>query len=285
MAGTVSGHMDWPSEAPVWAFNWTLVNGNSEAIAFKDVYFRGKKVFHKASLPMIRVKYSSSAGPYKDSLSVNNLKEPVKIYEHNQSGFRHLVVESYHKIVKYHLVNRWFFRDDGVILPQLHSAGIQHPSTHRHHVYWRFDFDIDGEAANNLPLQHFPDQSTNWGYGAGWRPLKGEGFITDYPGSGRECALLNKETYRGYKIARGPNDADSDAFSPFDGAALVYHGAEDLKGLLGTPEDDGLYAQMSGENVDGADVVFWYIAHLHHHYPSPESEWHVCGPILVPFGY
>lgn len=281
---SVSGRVAWPPEAPVWTFLWELVDGDTEAIAFRDIYFRGKKVLHKASLPMIRVHYNSGNGPYKDQLSIGNMQGPVKVYEHNQSGYRHLVVESYHKIGRYHLINRWFFRSDGLILPQLHSAGLQHPSTHQHHVYWRFDFDING-AGNDVFLRHFPNEATNWGYGPGWKPSGWENVIVDYVGSGRASAILDKSANLAYVIQRGPNDEEADAFSWYDGAAVVYHGSEDLRGKLGSASDDGLYQQVSGEPIDGADVVFWYIAHLHHHYPGPDGEWHVCGPLLWPVRY
>jgi hypothetical protein len=273
---SVSGWVSWPPEAPVWTLLWEVIDGDSEAIAFRDVFFRGKKVCHKASLPMIRVHYDSGAGPYKDPLSIGNMQGPVKVYEHNQSGFRHLVVESYHRIVRYHLVNRWFFRSDGLILPQLHSAGLQHPSTHQHHVYWRFDFDIDG-AANNLTLQHALT-STDWGYGPGWVPKRNE-ISTIHIGD-NVWAVLNKQSNLGYLIVRGQFDGASDWFSKLDVAVTAYHGVEDLKGRLGTPSDDEIW-----EHIDGQDAVFWYVAHLRHHYPGPEDEWHVCGPILQPFGY
>lgn len=97
----VSGRVSWPPEAPVWTFLWEMNDGDSEAIAFRDVHFRGKKVLHKGSVPMIRVHYESSDGPYKDQLGIGNMQGPVKVYEHNQSGFRHLVMESYHRIGRY----------------------------------------------------------------------------------------------------------------------------------------------------------------------------------------
>jgi hypothetical protein len=278
---SVSGRVSWPPAAPVWTFLWELVDGDTEAIAFRDVHFRGKKVCHKASMPMIRVRYDSGNGPYKDQLSIGNMQEPVKVYEHNQGGFRHLVVESYHRIGRYHLVNRWFFRSDGLILPQLHSAGLQHPSTHQHHVYWRFDFDIEG-SANNLALEYTPGESTNWGYGPGWRPMAGE-EVFFFPN--RSWAVLNKQTNRGYLINRGEFDGQPDNFSGYNGAAFLYRGTEDLRGRLGTSYDDQIYQHMTGERIDGADVVLWYIAHLHHHYHGPEFEWHVCGPLLWPLGY
>jgi hypothetical protein len=288
---SVSGQVSWPPEAPVWTFRWEVIDGDSEAIAFRDVQFRGRKVFHKASLPMIRVQYDSAHGPYKDSLSIRNMKGPVKVYEHLQSGFRHLVVESYHTgydLGRYRLVNRWMFRIDGLILPQLVSAGLQHPSTHRHHVYWRFDFDIAG-AANNLALEHPPTSSTNWGYGPGWRPIPGEqqtyGFSSATPWWPSAWAVINKPTVIGYMIEPGPRDGMADDFSNFVMSLNAYHGREDLKGRLGTPSDDQVWKHIDGESVDGQDVVFWYVAHLHHHYPGPEFEWHACGPLLWPFGY
>ncbi|MEV4840388.1 hypothetical protein AB0K05_38190 [Nonomuraea sp. NPDC049486] len=279
---SVSGRVSWPPEAPVWTFLWELVDGDTEAIAFRDVYFLGRKVFHKASLPMIRVRYDSGAGPYKDQLSIGNMQGPVKVFEHNQSGFRHLVVESYHTIGRYHLVNRWFFRYDGLILPQLHSAGLQHPSTHQHHVYWRFDFDVGG-ASNNLALEYTPGDSTNWGYGIGWRPITGEEAFWF---SNKRWAVINKQFPNvGYFINRGEFDGQADSFSQIEGAAVLYRGTEDLRGRLGSPIDDGIYQHVTGENIDGKDVVFWYVAHLNHHYHGPEFEWHVCGPLLWPHRY
>jgi Cu2+-containing amine oxidase len=278
---SVSGRVIWPPEAPIWTFVWEVIDGHSEAIAFRDVYFRGNKVFHKASLPMIRVHYDSGAGPYKDSLSIRNMQGPVKVYEHNQSGFRHLAVESYHKIGRYHLINRWFFRSDGIIMPQLHSAGLQHPSGHRHHVYWRFDFDIDG-AANNLTLVQ-TGGSVDFGYGPGWQPKPYEGLEVRASASG--YAVLNKHTNRRYLIELGPNDEPGDYFEIADMYVAAYHAEEDLKGRQGNALSAEMWQHVNGENIDGKDVVFWYIAHLHHHYPSPESDWHVCGPILRPSGY
>lgn len=278
---SVAARVNWPPEAPVWSFLWELVDGDSEAIAFRDVRFKGRKVLDKASLPMIRVRYDSGDGPYKDPLGIANMQGPVKVYEHVQSGFRHLVVESYHRIGRYHLVNRWFFRQDGLILPQLHSAGLQHNASHQHHVYWRFDFDIDG-AANNLALAHMTVWG-EWGYGPGWMPLRQEAWQTS--ASANSWAVLNKATNLGYLIDRGPNDKPSDAFEPADIYAVAYHGAEDMNGRLGNGYTAQIDTHINNENIDGKDLVLWYVSHLHHDYPGPEFEWHVCGPLLWPLRY
>ena len=280
------GRVSWPPEAPLWTFDWGVADyPDSEAIAFRNVFFRGKKVFHKASLPMIRVQYDSGDGPYKDSLSGNNMVGPVKVYDFTQFGHRFVVVESYHRIGRYHLLNRWFFRDDGIVQPQLHSAGLQHDSNHRHHVYWRFDFDIIG-ASDNLALRYSSLDGTNYGYGTGWRPIPIEASHYKVSDS-KVWAVLRKGGNLGYMLEPGEFDRWPDSFSRFDVWILAYHGAEDLSGRLGTPggEDDELWRHLNAENIDGQDVVLWYCAHLSHLASHGGDEWHVCGPILRPFGY
>ena len=276
------GRVSWPPEAPLWTFDWGVADyPDSEAIAFRNVFFRGKKVFHKASLPMIRVQYDSGDGPYKDSLSGNNMVGPVKVYDFTQFGHRFVVVESYHRIGRYHLLNRWFFRDDGIVQPQLHSAGLQHDSNHRHHVYWRFDFDIIG-ASDNLALEWSPG-GPDYGYGPGWRPVRFEEAILNF--TGHRMAVLRKGGNLGYMLDRGEFDGNADNFSIWDVWVVRYQGAEDLSGRLGTSYDDQIYQHVTGEVIDGQDVVLWYCAHLSHLASHGGDEWHVCGPILRSFGY
>lgn len=277
------GRVSWPPEAPVWTFLWEVAPGDSEGIAFRDVFFRGKKLFHKASLPMIRVKYDSGDGPYKDSLGASNMRD-FKIYEGTNPAFRFLVVESYHTIGRYRLTNRWIFRSDGIVLPQLYSAGLQHPSSHTHHVYWRFDFDING-AAQNLSLRQYPTSTTNWGYGPGWYPITYE--ATHYKDFDHNSwAVVNKQPLIGCVVTPGDFDGFPDSqFSAFDVWIAAYKGPEDLRGALGDRGDDQLWRHINGENIDGKDLVFWYCAHLRHVAHDSGDEWHVCGPILRAFNY
>ena len=278
---STSSTVSWPPGAPLWTFSWEVIDGDSEGVVFRNVFYKGKKVLYKASLPMIRVQYDYGAGPYKDQLSGTNMQGPVQVYE--ETGHNFLVVDSFHLIGNYRLLNRWLFLRNGFIQPQLFSAGLQYPANHRHHVYWRFDFDIDG-ASNNLALAYDPSVSTNWGYGPGWRPVEGEEAI--YRGFNPLWAVLNKEAgIPGYVIQPGDFDGHSDNFSPFDGSLVVYHAEEDLKGRMGKPYDDELYQQVTGEPTNGKDLVLWYVAHLAHDASDHGDEWHVCGPILRPFGY
>src|SRR5262249_10463022 len=190
-------------------------------------------------------------------------------------AYRFLVVESYHTIGRYRLTNRWIFRSDGIVLPQLYSAGLQHPSSHQHHVYYRFDFDIFG-AASNLALRHYASATNNWGYGVGWYPITYEAMHYKW-GADNLWAVINKQNFIGYTVESGPFDAWPDStFSAFDVWIAAYRGPEDMHGRLGTARDDQLATQINGEIIDGADLVFWYCAHLQHHLGDAD-EWHVCG--------
>ncbi|MQY27303.1 hypothetical protein [Nocardia aurantia] len=278
---SVSGQVTWPPESPVWSFNWQMLDGDTEGLVFRNAFFKGRKVLHKGSLPMILVRYDHGAGPFKDQLSTGNAPNPVLVHEGSGSGFRFIAVECYHRISAYRIIERWIFWNDGLIQPRLLSRGIFYPSSHQHNVYWRLDFDVDG-VANNLALQH-TYVATDWGYGKGWKPLTIE-QDTDGVGDGT-YAVLNKQTNRGYKLVSGPSDGAPDYISPHSFAVVRFRADEDLKGRLGTPHDPELWKHINHENVDGQDVVAWYIAHLKHSGSDSGDEYHACGPDLWPIRY
>jgi hypothetical protein len=318
-----AGHISWPSDRPVWVFDWRLPESgrfiqsglelrfdapDSEGIAFTNVSFKGHRVLFKASLPMIRVHYDHidlgrdvlgrplprTAGPFKDSLNAYNAVlfagiGPIRFVGGVQvrqgvmpEGLRFLVIESSHVIGAYRLTNRWIFREDGIILPQLYSAGLRFPADHRHHVYWRFDFDIDGPAFN-LALARLDWWPQDWGWGAGWRPITSENSHTRLGIS--KFRVLNTTSRRGYEVLPGPNDGEGDSFSAEDFWVHRFHPEEDRRGALGSETDDQLVTLNTGESTDQTDIVLWYCAHLSHEAAEGGDEWHACGPILVPFGF
>ena len=299
-----AGHVRWPPDRPVWDFHWQLAgHPDSEGIAFTHVRYKDHLVLFKASLPMIRVQYDYSpiplfgtTGPYKDQLSADNAfliessfpfplrwRSGVTVREGvSREGLRFLVVESPHTIGHYRLTNRWIFREDGVILPQLYSAGLQFLANHRHHVYWRFDFDIDGHR-DNLALNRLDWWPQNWGWGPGWRPITYESFYNRPVTS--SCVVLNTTSGRGYRVLPGPFDGEADGFSAVDFLVHRFRFGEDHRGALGSPTDDELGTLVRGESTDRTDVVLWYCAHLAHEWTDGGDEWHVCGPILQPFGF
>jgi Cu2+-containing amine oxidase len=197
-------------------------------------------------------------------------------------GFSAVMLDAYHTIGNYKLTERWTFWQDGQVYPRLFSAGLQCPYDHRHHAYWRLDFDIDGPS-NNLALE-YNTTTPNLGWGPGWHVKTREIVRVKNPATRRAWAILNKGTGRGYMVVPGPNDGIADNFSSGDLWVLRYHGAEDKHGNQGNAATDGLAAYVNGEDVDGQDIVLWYCGHLAHAPHDGGAELHHVGPSLIPFG-
>jgi hypothetical protein len=287
-----SGSITWPSAAePLWRLDWALADApDQEGIVVRNVSYRNRQVFHKASLPSLRVQYDGPCGPYKDPLNFNNARpttrcpaQRVCVYSYVSNGLRALALDSYHTIGNYRLTHRWVFWEHGHVLPRLFSAGLQCNYNHRHHAYWRFDFDIGG-SANDLLLE-FNSYAPDSGWGRGWTAFGTETSAVKYPPSNRSWAVLDKGSGSGYHIFPEATDGVADAFSNRDLWALRYQGGEDLNGRQGTAFSDALAPYVNGEPMDGQDVVAWYVGHLSHEAAHGGDEWHSTGPTLTPFNW
>ncbi len=284
-----SGFVSWPSaQNPLWQFSYTLADSpDQEGIVIRDAYFRGRKVLYKGSLPSLRVQYNSQCGPYKDPLNYNNAhaisgSKRVKVYAVVSSGIAGVAVESFHTIGSYKLTVRWTFLADGRVLPRLFSAGLQCEIDHRHHAYWRLDFDIEGAASDTV--FEYNTTTPNTGWGPGWHVKQYEISRVKNPATNRTWAIMDVGTMRGYFLVPGSNDGTGDAFAPRDLWVMRYRGAEDKHGQQGSAWSDDLTTYLNGESVEKTDVVLWYCAHLGHHAePEHADEYHSCGPTLIPF--
>jgi hypothetical protein len=285
-----SGSVVWPSTAePLWAFQWFLADSpDEEGVVIRQAEFRGRKVLHKASLPSLRVQYVQSCGPFKDPLNFNNSRPTTRcpnsrvcVYSYVSNGVRGLGVESYHRISAYRLTHRWVFWEHGWISARMFSAGLYCNYDHRHHAYFRLDFDIEG-SGNDLALE-YNNYTGNVGWGPGWEPIVSERSRVKNPRSNRHWAVLDKSSGRGYQLIPG-SDGTADAFSNRDLRVLRYHGAEDRNGRQGSASSDGLDAYLNNEDVNGQDLVIWYTAHLFHQAAHGGDDWHGVGPDFAPFG-
>jgi hypothetical protein len=284
-----AGSVNWPPGQDLWRFNWRLADSpDEEGIVIRSAYFRNRQVFYKASLPSLRVQYSGQCGPYKDPLNYNNAQPTsacpgsrVCVYSYASGGQGALGLDSYHRIGAYRLTHRWVFWESGWVMGRLYSAGLQCNYDHRHHAYWRFDFDIEG-SSRDLLLEH-NNYTANIGWGPGWHAKTKEISRLKYPTSARSWAIMDKTTGRGYHILPGPNDGVADSFSTRDIWALSYRGSEDRYGRQGTASSDGLDPYLTQDNIDGQDVVLWYCAHLRHRAEHGGDDWHGVGPNLAPF--
>lgn len=203
------------------------------------------------------------------------------MYDFNFFGVRFLTLESYFRIGAYRLRQRWTFHPNGTILPRLYSAGLQCNDDHRHHAYWRFDFDVN-DAGNDAAYE-YNSTTPDIGFGPGWHKKWSEISRNKNPATGRLWAVMDKRQGNGYFVIPDPNDGVADSFSRRDVWLMRYHGSEDRHGNQGSASDDGLDAYLNFENLGASDVVIWYCGHLSHHVHDGADEWHAVGPRLEPF--
>jgi hypothetical protein len=288
-----SGHITWPSASnKVWELDYLLADSpDVEGIVVRNVRYNGRLLLYKGSLPSLRVQYDGNAcGPYKDPLYYGDAQgtsrcpnSRVCVFTYASGGHQCLALESFYRIGSYRLIQYWVFVDDGRVLCRLYSAGLQCNVTHRHHVYWRFDFDIES-SANDVGLE-YNTYTGNVGWGPGWHLKNPEITRVKNPSSNRLWAVMDKGSGRGYFVLPGANDGVADAFSSHDIWFLRYHANEDEHGRRGSASNDDLAPLLNGENLDGQDIVVWYCAHLHHHAEDGGDDWHSAGPDLMPFNW
>jgi Cu2+-containing amine oxidase len=288
-----SASIVWPSSSSrIWEMTYVLGDfSQPEGIAIHRVKYKGRHVFHKASLPLIRVEYDTgpagiACGPYKDPLYFDNADvqstgKRVAVYTYFSGLVPALALESYHRIGAYRLRQRWVFTLTGSVLARLFSAGLQCPQNHRHHAYWRFDFDIN-DAANDS-LYEYNTTTADIGYGAGWHKKLIETTGVKNPLTNRHWAIMDRSACNGYFLVPGPHDGVADTFSSHDLWVMRYRGSEDRQGNQGSESSDDLLAYLDSENIDRRDIVVWYCGHLAHEAPLSGDEWHHVGPRLDPF--
>lgn len=289
--------------------------GKGSGVELKYVTYRGRLVLWQAHVPILNVLYDDGV-TYRDWQNQETpfladgvdpvgpgwrvcTSPPATILDsgtdagnfqgvalHYEDGELRIVSEV--QAGWYRYVSDWRLRDDGTIAPRFGFAGTRNPRTclrHQHHVYWRLDFDIGG-AGNDvieqrglvflgLPL---------------WWPLVREtkrmrAFFS------RRWRVVDSRTRRGYSITPGPSDGTADSYGVADVWCLRYRGSELDDGVSivhGSPADTRcrLDQYLTGENIDGTDVVFWYAGHFTHdeEHASPHQG-HVVGPELRPVNW
>jgi ribosomal protein L34 len=179
---------------------------------------------------------------------------------------------------------KWHFYADGRIWPEFSFAAAAAVCTsvgHRHHAYWRFDFDLDGTPSNDV-VREFVAPGTD-----------GQVFTTE---SSRVLGGAADQTYWsvvdgasgiGYEIR--PSDADRrlpvDPFSKTDALVLRYKMDEIDDGeTISSGCAFAFEPFVDGESVEGEDTVFWYRSGALHSAGSP-FECDIAGPMLIPIGF
>lgn len=187
---------------------------------------------------------------------------------------------------------KWIFHQDGRIEPRFGFGAVNTSSclqnTHRHHNYWRFDFDIDGaenDAIGPVPTAAHPAP----------RRVTFENQ-RNLPDAIPQPAYIvhDRTTRRGYQLVPGPENLELpvDSFSIGDSWMLKFASnqstavtaqIDDGQGLSGCPLSSTFLAFDNNENINPADVVVWYRGGgLHLGGDLEGCGW--VGPTLQPIG-
>ena len=292
--------IEWPSASPVWTMCWVPPDASAgidgSGLELRHVFYKGKRVFWRANLPVLNVKYDQGSGfcgpTYRDWLNqpqafeANNVVQPgyaeptqppktVCDAPGNDVGSfagvaaerlaDRLILTSQTRAGWYRYVNRMVFHLDGLMEPQFGFTAVTHPCVnepHTHHGYWRFDFDIDGAAHDQI------QERRRFLFITWWSTLKTEESRLRRPWASRKWRVHDKTTERRVEVVSGPHDtAGGDAWGGADVWALRYHGNEtDDGGATGGAMGDAQHIDpyINGEGIDGSDVVLWYRISLHH---------------------
>lgn len=152
----------------------------------------------------------------------------------------------------YLYTSRFYFYANGAFDAQFgfgNRHGTGNGTTHWHHNYWRFDFDIDGSADNLLSINDVP-QSTEF---TSLRSANGG------PGGvERTWEVRNSVTGRGYRLTPGRGDYDT----PTNQSGRNFHlvdviGTEYVANEYtdrGNSNNLGDCGMLSGNLANGADI-------------------------------
>jgi len=188
----------------------------------------------------------------------------------------HLLLTTQAQAGWYRYSMRWEFYEDGTILPTF-GFGTYNTScsgaTHRHHAYWRFDFDIDGSDGDTVTQEG----------GTLPGPINQEAERT-WENPPVAWRVDDSQSCRGYRLVPGTQDMllEADAFSKNDLMVALYHADElgDSGGGCDVNED----SIVNGEAVADTDVVMYYRGGVQ---DVVGVDIHVCkvaGPTLTPIG-
>src|SRR5262245_45276265 len=125
-----------------WSFNWSVMS--TSGLQISNLRHNSVSFMARGSLPALRVKYEQFCGPYLDRIKWDNilpdeLGNKVRVTENGDW----LTVWVRAQIASYALTQAWWFHKTlGLMVPEVGSSGLQCENNHRHHPYWRFDFDV-----------------------------------------------------------------------------------------------------------------------------------------------
>jgi hypothetical protein len=199
----------------------------------------------------------------------------------------------------YEFVQRWRFQDNGTIRPSLRAGGVHDCQFHNHQIYWRLHFQLaDGGTpaavvqqcdGGNCPATGPLGWSPNLPCKCGNRPGPATSWRVSDKGVPGRAVIVQTGTTDG--VAAGfcedtTECAPGQCVNGRDFCALA--AAEPHETFIGDKCNDHIPDSVGQPPCaglqNGADLSFWYFAHINHHDPCTFLP--MCDPALgtVAFG-
>ncbi len=312
--------ISWPTSDPLWEMCWLRPlhssGANGSGLELRDVHYRGQLVLKRAHAPIVNVEYPTpeGCGCFRDwsdqeiTFDADNelftgysepTSPPLTVCTEGGTGGDVgtfigvagerspseliLTAQIYAGWYRYHM--SWTFKDDGTIVPFFGFANVLAPCVahiHRHHNYWRLDFDINGADNDNI---------TELNGGMSPQSIQTESVRT-WVDANTAWEVSDSQTGLGYRLRPSADDLlyPADAFAVADAWVLAYQPGGELEDLS-IPPGPGptthcrirMDGHANGESVADADVVLWYRGGAEHLGGEVDDCAHT-GPTLEPVG-
>src|SRR5918997_1821926 len=210
---------------------------NGSGVTLREVDYRGKRVLYRAHAPILNVQYDGNAcGPFRDWLFAESwiqangtdvapgirwcptpartILDPPETDTGNFRGVaiyiqgQEVVVVSELEAGYYRYISEWRLHEDGTIRPRFGFSAVENPCVcrvHHHHVYWRFDFDINAvwpDVENNVVWEFNSPPITS----SNWHINNFEVMRPRDPLRSRRWWIGNSTTGDAYELIPGPDD-------------------------------------------------------------------------------
>src|ERR671910_2842079 len=313
--------------SPLWSFlvfrpSFSL-GTNGSGVTLREVDYRGKRVLFRAHAPILNVQYNGNAcGPFRDWLFAESfiqadgtdvapgirrcntpartILDPPETDTGNFQGVaiyrdgQEVVVVSELEAGYYRYISEWRLHDDGTIRPRFGFSAVDNPCVcrvHHHHVYWRFDFDINAvwpDVENNVVWEYNSPPITS----SNWHINNFEIMRPRDPSRSRRWWIGNSTTGDAYELIPGPEDGaahNAAMFGRGDVWILRNYNWEIDDGISAAPSQANqpqwnapanIGSFINGESTYNQDIVIWYAGHFTH--DVHEESGHIVGPTLQP---
>ncbi|PHN07821.1 hypothetical protein [Flavilitoribacter nigricans] len=186
----------------------------------------------------------------------------------------------------YRYAHEWVFYPSGRIEPRFKFSAVQNNCTcerHVHHVYWRFDFDING-SINSVIESYVPTKGT----GSNWvsvPPFTQE--VTRYRSYSQMMWTISGPNNLRCDLIAGEHDGNGngDDWAKGDVFIAKYDPDEINEWGLNTSNQLACFNDahlIDGENINGEDIVIWYRAGSLHDESAidPSGQHQIVGPSI-----